>query len=84
VRELLGDDRGALADLSEALRLTPSDARVHVARGELRAGLGDAPGAAADLERALELDPGARWAPAARRLLERQRAAAPDSGQPPR
>jgi tetratricopeptide (TPR) repeat protein len=56
-RKAAGDLKGARADLEAAIERSPTEARVHLARGRLRLNTGEDSQALRDFERALELDP---------------------------
>ena len=53
----LGDDKGAIADYDQAIKLKPDYADVYMVRGVVRRKLGDTKGAIADYQKALELYP---------------------------
>lgn len=52
-----GDNRGALADLDEAVRLDPGNVPAHVARGNALSSIERYPEALAAYDRALDIDP---------------------------
>jgi serine/threonine protein kinase/Flp pilus assembly protein TadD len=53
----LGEDRQALADFTEAIRLSPAASQAYAYRSDLQKKLGDLTGALADAERVVELEP---------------------------
>lgn len=72
-RAALSDPRGAAADLTEALKLAPQNAEVHILLAAALRRLGEAAGALASAEAAVRLTPGSSLAlyerGAARRIL---------------
>ena len=52
-----GDQRAALSDFSEAIRMSPANVAAYLGRGELMMNSGDIPLALNDFEKALELSP---------------------------
>ncbi len=52
-----GDQRAALFDFSEAIRLNPGNAAAYILRGELSLSSGEIPSALADFDKALSLRP---------------------------
>ncbi|MFD8726077.1 tetratricopeptide repeat protein [Streptomyces sp. NPDC059629] len=63
--EQMGNAADALADMDEAIRISP-DAWTHVARGHIKLTAGHRAAALTDFDHALELDPGQEWARASR------------------
>lgn len=54
----LGDDESAIAEMREAIRLSPKRASFHGIIGQLYINTGEIPAAVAAFQRAIELDPG--------------------------
>ncbi|MEV5842235.1 tetratricopeptide repeat protein [Streptomyces sp. NPDC051985] len=63
--EQMGNPAAALADMDEAIRVSP-DAWTHVVRGHVNLTAGHRAAALTDFDHALELDPGQEWARASR------------------
>jgi tetratricopeptide (TPR) repeat protein/S1-C subfamily serine protease len=62
IRAMLGELQGAMVDLNQAIRLTPSSdivslANAYAARGNLKSIMGDFQGGLADVNRAIQLNP---------------------------
>ncbi|WP_258000045.1 tetratricopeptide repeat protein [Fischerella thermalis] len=53
----LGDKQGALADLTQAIKINPKYAEAYIIRGGIRAESGDKNGGFEDLQKAIELFP---------------------------
>ena len=53
----MGDYKGAIADLDQALKIDPKDAEVYNNRGSAKGRMGDHKGALADYDRAIEINP---------------------------
>jgi lipoprotein NlpI len=56
-KAMKGDSKGAIADLTHAIKLNPKDATAYELRGNLEFDKGHVDAAAADFNRALQLDP---------------------------
>ena len=56
-RSKLGDNRGAMADYNEAVRINPNYALAYDNRGNARRALGDNKGALADYNEAVRISP---------------------------
>jgi tetratricopeptide (TPR) repeat protein len=60
-RATAGDDRGAIADFTQAIQLDPKFAEAYKNRGDARVKLGDKQGALVDFNKAIELNPKDGW-----------------------